>query len=144
MISHGLTHYILWCWKGDYYNLGVGTEFGLYYALREKALHWNTVYSGYYLSVDMTISIKDSQGNEKVVYPINPGDKPPDNWWVCTFLPEYQAVDVKDVSVLAEIRFHKDGMIDDFASDSEVINDWRMSIANGKAIFDWPAKNSLP
>ena len=84
----------------------------------------------------MTITKKGEQ-----IYPINPGDKPPDNWWVCTFLPEHQAVSVKNLGVLASIRFHKAGMIDDFAAEPKIMKDERIEVIDGKVVFKWPAKN---
>ena len=135
----GLIWYRLWCWKGDYYNLGAGTEFGLYYALRKNAYHWQTVYSGSYLSVDMKITIRDDNGIDNLVYPINPGDKPPDNWWVCTFLPAHQAVLVEDIGVFAKIGFHRNGMIDAFVAEPENMRDRRISIDGDKVVFDWYA-----
>ena len=28
--------YILWCWKGDYMNLGLGSEFGIYRIVKDN------------------------------------------------------------------------------------------------------------
>jgi len=46
----------VWCWKGDYWNLGLGAEIGLYFAESEGAFHWKVVENDKFISVDMTLT----------------------------------------------------------------------------------------
>ena len=134
--KHGPLWYTLWCWKGNYWNLGVGAEIGLYWAFWQHAFHWQTVVSSEFLTVDMKIML---EGNEIYPAPYPSAPSTLTNWWVCVFLPEYQHRKVKDVGVFAKIEFGASGMISSFATAVPSFKDDRISVANGIAIFDWYA-----
>jgi len=93
--AHGTRWYTLWAWKGDYWQLGVGAEIGLYHATSENDFHWRVVASDEYLTVEKTIFHMGA--------PIYGPKTPPSNWWVCTFLPAEQGKLVADIGLLATI-----------------------------------------
>ena len=41
--SYNNKEYVLWMWKGDYWNLGTGSEIGLYQQSAESRTHYDAV-----------------------------------------------------------------------------------------------------
>jgi hypothetical protein len=81
--------------------------------------------------------------------PEYPDATPPDNWWVTTFMPEYQRVLVSEIGLLATVKFPNSSspsgkrMIESFNDVyKNRIDDFRSwNLSSGKVEFVWPAKN---
>ena len=88
--------FVLWMWKGDYYNLGGGGETGIYSGdCWIKNCRTD-------LNLNMSLYITDNNDNTLVNY--TPGDP---QWWVTGFNPKYQDVDEKDLTVFGVVDFSK-------------------------------------
>ena len=90
-------YYVVWIWKGDYWNLGAGAEIGIYHTSNE-IYHENGFYdvdTNLKLGVDMTIIYDEEELNNLVQT----------NWWVCSFTPEKQLIDINDLEVVLKVRF---------------------------------------
>lgn len=92
--SDGDEQFRLWFWKGDYLNLGAGSEVGIYY---NGGPHW---YTGTQYAMPMTLSLKDKEGN--TIYDWQPQEN---NWWCTGFNPMYQNVRDSDLIVSGSINF---------------------------------------
>ena len=85
--------YIIWMWKGDYINLGVGAETGIYYGGEP---HWKT---GVEKALPMKLNVS-YKGEEIINY------KPTqEQWWITGFYPPIQSADADDIKVEGEIDF---------------------------------------
>lgn len=123
--SSGDRDYIFWAWKGDYLNLGVGTELGIY--SNESGLlgqvdvtspiseHWLVDTS---LTMPMTMSLK-FKGEEIANYS-------EEHWWITSFNPSYQNKNASDLSVTYTIDFTgNETLFHDFSSTELIRNDPR-------------------
>ena len=71
--SYNNKEYVLWMWKGDYWNLGTGSEIGLYQQSAESRTHYDAVdflcsmqLSTYKAVVDHCVRLETSEaGTEK-------------------------------------------------------------------------------
>ena len=77
-------NYIFWAWKGDYLNLGAGTELGIYKQF-EDSDHYVVD-----ISLPMTLHLKDE--NEEPIADYTPDE---DQWWITAFNPEYPNVNAE-------------------------------------------------
>ena len=136
---HNGIWYTLWCWKGDYYNLGMGAEIGLYWALHEYAFHWQAVSSPDFLTVDMTLTLKEKNGTISTIYQ----GVPPSNWWVTTFIPELQGKKIENIGLEGIITMPRIGMYDDFdtrwKNRSNLLPPGGFNPASWSVTLDWPA-----
>ncbi len=91
------TYYVVWIWKGDYWNLGAGAEIGIYYTHFKfyADRDFYDVDTDLTLDVDMTIKYDENILNNLVQT----------NWWVCSFTPEYQLIDIDLLDVFLKVRF---------------------------------------
>lgn len=101
-------YYVIWVWKGDYWNLGAGAEIGIYHT--DSELHYK---NGFYevvtdltLDVDMTITYEGNELNHLVQT----------NWWVCSFTPEKQLIDISELDVFLKVKFTDPSLRDPFYS----------------------------
>ena len=84
-INNSMKHFVVWCWKGDYWNLGAGAEIGIYYSDNESQAN-----NGYYrvdpdnlkLSVRMTVEYNNTTITDGFTQT---------NWWVTSFTPSCQS-----------------------------------------------------
>lgn len=88
------TQFVIWMWKGDYYNLGGGGETGIY-----SGDNWIKKCRTD-LNLNMSLYITDNNDNTLVNY--TPNDP---QWWITGFNPKYQDVDEKDLTVYGVIDF---------------------------------------
>jgi hypothetical protein len=92
----GANHYMLWAWKGNYGNLGVGAEMGVY-TNNNGSWHWEVDKS---LSMPMTLSLGDKNGNYFNYYPRE------DQWWVTGFDPSKQTkINPNDLTATFTVDF---------------------------------------
>ena len=92
--------YKLWLWKGDYWNLGTGSEIGLYKRSKDSAAHYDAVD----FEVPMQISTyKYSKGNVYGSYfnwdPVN--DK---QWWITAFDWKHKNPNKKNLLTIGKIN----------------------------------------
>ena len=85
--------YTIWAWKGDYINLGVGAELGIY---RGSSGH-RTVDTNLAMSMAMIVSYK----NNRVICHF-PEEY---QWWITGFNSNYKNVNANDISVRIGIGF---------------------------------------
>ena len=88
----GLKDYVLWGWKGDYWELGYGGEMGIYKRLGDSVV-W---YVDKKLAIDMTLrvdyrtSIENTDWTNIIDWDPSKADGYPDKqWWITGFNPEY-------------------------------------------------------
>lgn len=84
--------YCIWMWKGDYLNLGAGTETGIY---KGGEPFWDISVQD---ALPMKITLYDKDGNTIMYYaPENP------QWWITGFDPMVQNVSEDDLKVIGSI-----------------------------------------
>lgn len=88
--------YIVWLWKGDYLNLGVGAETGIY---KGGEPLWECDTND---AMPMTLRVEDTSGN--VIYDWKPEEN---KWWCTGFNPAYEDYNVKDLISIGTIDFSK-------------------------------------
>ena len=99
-------YYVVWIWKGDYWNLGAGAEIGIYHTdcyLYHKSKFYDVV-TDLTLDVDMTIIYQDRELTHLVQT----------NWWVCSFTPEEQLINIDDLRVSLKVKFTDPSLRDPF------------------------------
>ena len=95
-------HYIIWCWKADYWNLGAGAEIGLYYTDSDESADNNY----YLISEDLTLHVNMVINYTTVwgkVVELNNFHQT--NWWVTSFTPGIQEPDIDRLDVDIDVRF---------------------------------------
>jgi len=95
--------YIIWIWKGDYINLGAGTEMALYHNpiyVFGNPIQWEAA-SEYCMPMTVNLDINDGE----YVNEWSPSDP---QWWITDFLPECQDVQVSDITASGTITFSSD------------------------------------
>lgn len=113
--------YVIWIWKGDYWNLGAGAEIGIYRTYLEH--HAN---NGFYnvvptltLDVDMTIRYAGNTLNHLIQT----------NWWVCSFTPDEQLIDINLLEVEASARFTdpllREPFYNQYVANKNSENEWK-------------------
>ncbi len=91
-------YYVIWIWKGDYWNLGAGAEIGIYHTYLD---FYNQM--GFYdVVTDLTLDV-----NMKITYQeeVILNDFVQTNWWVCSFTPSVQLVDIDQLDISLKVRF---------------------------------------
>lgn len=114
----GLYDYILWGWKGDYWELGYGGEMGIYRRLGRSQL-W---YVDKDLAIDMTLRIdyQYSVGDWTTIVDWNPKEAegyPSKQWWITGFNPEFSYKKLESSDLLRAtytVRFVTKGYTSDF------------------------------
>ena len=102
-----LRHRTVPCLKGDYINLGAGSELGIYYG--DEYGHW-FVDKSLAMKMHMTLFYK---GNPIIDYA--PSQK---QWWITGFNPnpDYKNVNAEDLMVTYFLHFSDMGMFNAFKS----------------------------
>jgi len=107
--QHGwLTWYRLWCWKGDYYNLGPGAEIGIYYTddvSHKNEGHYDIDFTDLMIKVHMKITYNGLKVNQVL------NDFVQTNWWVCSFSPwvaDEEKIDEKNIKVALDVSYDVD------------------------------------
>ena len=94
--------YVLWLWKGDYWNLASGAEIGLYYNPEniEGANHYDVID----FELPMTLGLYNYYDEDNIDCVLNwaPRTK---QWWVTGFNPEFDKPDCNDMVVIGSIDF---------------------------------------
>lgn len=94
----GTSDYVVWCWMGDYWNLGAGAEIGFYYQPNQLLANM-----GRY-EIDRNIKLKVNMnvwyGNEQITT-----DFYQENWWVTSFTPKIQRPDLNQLNATYEVVF---------------------------------------
>ncbi len=98
------TFYIIWCWKGEYWNLGAGAEIGIYY--NEDSVQAE---QGYYKiepeNLKLNILMNVDYLNEKNVLEHLTTNFSQTNWWVTSFTPRIQRPVLSKLQVALEVNF---------------------------------------
>ncbi len=104
--EHNGTEYIFWGWRGDYLNIGAGSELGIY--SRPKILHQDETKLDHYFvdlknSMNMELHLYNYENPNKIS--VNYSWKPTVlQWWVCGWNPEYAwDVDVHKLAVVSKV-----------------------------------------
>lgn len=133
--------YILWAWKGDYYNLGAGCELGIYHKVQNKnfGLVWEVDKSA---SFSCNLNLKFC--NNTIIDWNNEGNK---HWWFTGFNSNYQFPVLLDIDMLKAtftVTFDSfsdkntcQKMYDDFKNSyyldrNDTAKDWKYWTLNGK------------
>jgi hypothetical protein len=99
--------YMIWAWKGDYFNLGAGAELGIYTRMEIFGLptdHWSVDQS---LAMPMTLTL-DYKGEQIISYDPkkdDPEGQNTDKWWMTGFNPYYQDAQVSDLTTTYTVDF---------------------------------------
>ena len=102
--TSGGIDYVVWIWKGDYLNLGLGAELGLYKGTVSKGC---TVDTACRLNTQLVV-IYD--GKEI----INCSSPASGEWWTTGFNPQYQGEDASKLRVIYTVVFPNQTMYNDF------------------------------
>lgn len=102
--TSGNVDFVIWIWKGDYLNFGLGAELGLYKG---------TVKNG--CSVDTACRLNTQlvvlyDGKEIINYSSPEGGE----WWTTGFNPQYQGKDATRLKVIYTVTFPTSDMYNDF------------------------------
>ena len=113
--------YALWCWKADYWNLGAGAEIGIYWqpikSLAERGFYridqWNLL-----VDVNMQVTYdhsKDELSPRNDVEVLTGAGEPDSSlkqtsWWITTFSPRIQFVDLEALNVCQAVNFAESGI----------------------------------
>ena len=96
-------YYVIWLWKGDYWNLGAGAEIGIYCTDNED----NAINNFYIIDTSLTLHV-----HMLIKYrtffgqiPMTLNDFHQTNWWVCSFTPSVQFPNVDWIDVDLDVRF---------------------------------------
>lgn len=108
--------YVIWIWKGDYWNLGAGAEIGIYTATESDDSQDNEKNEVFYqidknntLHVEMTVKYRYLGLFEDTLNVLKD-----DNWWVCSFTPKIQMPQIRWLSVALKVRFNNDYLMKPF------------------------------
>ena len=106
----GLSDYILWAWKGDYYNLGAGCELGIYERVLDDdyGLVWKCA-----TSKAFNCSMSLNFNKNSIINWDNDGRK---HWWFTGFNSNYQFPVLNDIN---DLRATFDVTFNSFDSQSE-------------------------
>ncbi len=129
-------HYIIWCWKADYWNLGAGAEIGLYYTDSDESADNNY----YLISEDLTLHVNMVINYTTVwgkVVELNNFHQT--NWWVTSFTPGIQEPDIDRLDVDIDVRFVGS---DYYKFMREFYNEWHTGISDTR--LDWQYASMLP
>jgi len=111
--------YVLWMWKGDYWNLGSGAEIGIYYD--PDSIEGIDHYDVIDFELPMTLGLYNCYGEDNIECIFNwaPSVK---QWWVTGFNPEFDEPNCNDMVVIGSIDFEGreeliEGLIDTLSDD---------------------------
>lgn len=94
--------YYLWCWRGDYINLGSGAEIGIY----KKSFISGEAYATFTLPMTLSLYNYNENGID-TVFNWAPDKK---QWWITGWNPEYMEPNKYELVMLGSIDFtgHED------------------------------------
>lgn len=107
------TEYILWMWKGDYWNLGAGAELGIYYGGEP---HW---YVDTNLAMTMSLWV---EYKGKTIISYQPEEY---QWWLTGFNPWIQWAKAEDLRATYRVMFRDPGMFWSFEQEWGKNKGWR-------------------
>lgn len=121
--------YIVWLWKGDYLNLGAGSEIGIY----DNGGPWWDCDSKD--SVPMTLRVEDEKGN--TIFDWKPKEK---NWWCTGFNPKYQNEKAQNLTACGSIDFSDhldmwDAFYNKYHTDTSI--KWEFDIKKHTVKYTW-------
>ena len=133
-------YYAVWCWKGDYWNLGPGAEIGIYVQENERRAK-----RGFYDIDKDNLKVKTHM---RVDYNGKVGEIQQTNWWITMFMPwKGQRISLDDLQVWQAVSFdipvgktddNGTPYIDDYSKHdnlnlftSFVESEWSQKINNG-------------
>jgi hypothetical protein len=96
--------HVLWLWKGDYWNMGAGTEMGVY---RHAATMHNTEhYDVIKFELPMTIYLYSANGDDfDNIFCWEPRIE---QWWATGFVPAYRNADPSVLYTVGTVNFVED------------------------------------
>ena len=122
--SYNGTGYVLWAWKGDYWNLGSGTEIGLYSYNRtvDGTDHYDVVD----FELPMTINLYNYYSKDSIenVFCWLPNQEPyQEQWWITGFNPNFTSSDPEIMVTLGSVDFTgHEGMYEALKRDIPINN----------------------
>lgn len=116
--------YVLWLWKGDYWNLQTGAEIGLY--IYQSEIFDTPHYDAIDFELPMTISLYNyySASNIRNVFSWMPDVK---QWWITGFNPDYKNPDPNIMVTIGSVNF---------SDHEELFEGLKQSAANGEDTRD--------
>ena len=104
--THADKSYMLWMWKGDYWNLRGGAETGLYVKdIDDKGINGIEHYEVIDFELPMTLSLFKRTGDKiENIFGWAPKD---DQWWITGFSPEYPEPDPNEMITICSVDFSK-------------------------------------
>ncbi|GHU55894.1 hypothetical protein FACS1894132_12650 [Clostridia bacterium] len=109
--------YVVWAWKGNYLNVGAGTEVGFYISSDEFSFeHWDVSYE---LSMTLSLYYELFSGNYENVFNWQPYE---DQWWITGFNPDYIIDNVKEYQLtqIATVDFSGMGSMYESLKKSDI------------------------
>ena len=107
--TSGGQDYAIWVWKGDYINFGFGAELGIYKKLTIYGFDTPQWLVDKNLSMKMTLTLKDSDGN--VIIDYAPDEK---QWWITGFNPNYMDIPANQLTAIYGLTFNDKKMYQSF------------------------------
>lgn len=119
--NDGKRDYILWCWKGDYWELGAGGELGIYRRLGDSEVWYIDKKLAIYMSMKVEYR-KYTYQNWTTIIDWNPQDyyekdsSRQKQWWITGFDPEYanKGVTQNQLRATFEVKFITKGYSSSF------------------------------
>lgn len=108
--NDGKEDYILWGWKGDYYELGCGGELGIYRRVQNSDDLW---YIDRNYSIYMEMNVKRYSTTiidwKPLEYYKNTNNDNKYQWWITGFNPNYHYTSKNDLKITYKIKFYTKG-----------------------------------
>ena len=121
-------NYIFWAWKGDYINLGVGAELGIYYGGSNKDFsHWKVNKS---LAMPMTLKLTHKTIGTIIDNWDNNGEN---TWWITGFNPKYKKLKAENLIASFTVKFTNVDMFKEFSKTKK--EGWNYNKADMIAIL---------
>lgn len=118
--------HILWSWKGDYWNLGSGSETGLY--VYDRTVNNRKQYDVVNYNLPMTLALYNvSNDNAENIFIWNPSER---QWWVTGFNPKFDNPDPDEMQMICSVNFIDDGLYKSF------VETYRNIKGNAQLLFD--------
>lgn len=101
------TNYVLWMWKGDYWNMQSGAEIGLY-VFQDDTNEIIDSETNHYDAVDfelpMTLSLYNYYGENSIDNLFN-WEPTVEQWWITGFYPDFKEPRPSDMVVIGSVDF---------------------------------------
>ncbi len=121
------TEYVLWIWRGDYLNLGAGSEMGIYYRpnwMSQSPNDFDHYFADQNLTLPMQLYLYDYNSSSDIDNILSWEPTEP-QWWITGFNPKTVGnVDVDTQVMIGKVKFENKEMYDKF----EIENKFRVSI----------------